>query len=223
MNLLSKCAAAAALTALPMAALAGQEYRADLSPLNNSGVSGTAHLMLNDDGTLTVDIMATGLEADINHDQHIHGFLDGTNAVSPPQSAGGDAASPQGTLLSVGEGAPFYGPILLPLEPNSTAPGGIENFSHTYNDSEAASLNASLLAVLGTSLVNSISSIDDLRALDLREIVIHGLTVDGVYQATLPVASGEIYAVPLPASAWMALATVGLIAVPTIRRRLLSA
>ena len=207
----------------PSAARAGQVYVANLQPLNDSGVSGTARLTLNDDGTLTVDVNATNLEAGQVHPQHIHGFLNGQDSVTPPRSSGGDAASENGTLISVAEGAPFYGPILLPLEP--TPSGATVNFSATFDDAQARQLSATAAEML-PGLATEISGLSDLTPLDLREIVLHGMTVDGQYVATLPVASGTITAeqstaIPLPPAAWAALTTVaGFGGLSLLRRRL---
>ena len=55
-------------------------FFANLSPVNNSGVNGTASLTL-DGNSLTVLINATGLEVGQIHPQHIHGFVNG-NASS---------------------------------------------------------------------------------------------------------------------------------------------
>ncbi len=206
--MLSKVLAVAAIGAAPAIACAGQAYMATLTPLNGSGVSGSAMLNMNDDGTLTVQINATGLEPGQTHVQHIHGFLDGTNSVIPPPSAGGDAASEMGTLLSVAEGAPFYGAILLPLEPSPTPSDGVENYLRTFTDADAASLSLAAVNALGPVLANQIPDLMTLDPLDLREIVLHGMTVNGVYSATLPVASGELVAIPLPAAAWSGLSAL---------------
>src|SRR5206468_4274488 len=54
-------------------------FLAHLSPVNNSGVTGTASLSLNGND-LTVVISATGLEIGQIHPQHIHGFVDGRHS-----------------------------------------------------------------------------------------------------------------------------------------------
>lgn len=222
-RLIAACAALAAASALPTVSFAGHVYRATLDPLNDSGVSGTALLRLEDDGRLHVEIQASGLEAGQVHPQHIHGFLSGQDSVVPPPSAGGDAASEFGELLSVAEGAPFYGPILLPLEPTPT--GSAVNFSADYDDSQVRQLSAAAAGML-PGLAVAIDGVDDLTPLDLREIVLHGMTVDGVYQPTIPVASGVIVAdagpgtvIPLPPAVWPALATMAAVAAPRLLRR----
>src|SRR5687768_9669915 len=58
-------------------------YKAYLSPLNNSGVSGMATLTL-DGNMLTVMIEASGLTPNQVHPQHIHGFTEkNKNATCP--------------------------------------------------------------------------------------------------------------------------------------------
>ena len=140
------------------------KYKAELNMLNNSGVWGMAELMLDGD-QLTVTIHAEGLEPDITHAQHIHGMTDNLgNSSCPPSKADADGDG----FVSVGEGLPFYGPVLLPLSPFSTAPGGMIDFQQTY------SLNSSL------------------GPLQNRSIVLHGLNVNGGYVGSMPVACGQI-------------------------------
>ena len=141
-------------------------YTVDIAPLNGSGVSGTAELTLMGD-QLTVRVYATGLEPDMLHPQHIHGFTENNrNSTCPPASAdmNGDG------LVDLGEGLPFYGPVLLPLTPFPTAPDGTIDFEMTY------------------TVDSSITPLQN------RVIVLHGMTVEGEYVATLPVACGQIKA-----------------------------
>ena len=139
-------------------------YTADISALNNSGVSGTATLTLEGD-MLTVHLMASGLEPNKLHIQHIHGFTDNNkNAICPPMSADTDGDG----IVSLTEGLPFYGPILLSLDPSQKAPDGTINYTQTF-------------AVTA-----------DMLPLQNNVIVLHGLTVNGTYEVTLPVACGAI-------------------------------
>lgn len=141
-----------------------QTYTANIMSLNDSGVSGTATLTL-EGNQLTVHIMATGLEPGMVHPQHIHGFMDDNrNAVCPPMSADTDGDG----LVELGEGVPFYGPVLLDLTPFPTAPDGSVNYTQTFT------VSAGILP-----LQNNV-------------IVLHGMTVDGEYWPTLPVACGAI-------------------------------
>jgi hypothetical protein len=143
-----------------------KSFTVDLDAMNNSGVQGTARVIADyDAGLLTVMIMATGLEPNALHPQHIHGFIENTRKGRCPTMAAdvnGD------NLVDLGEGLPFYGPILLSLEPFPTAPDGTINFVETY------ALDKSM------------------KALQNRVIVLHGMTVGGAYWPTLPVACGTL-------------------------------
>ena len=225
--------AAAALLAAPAAALAGPSYLADLGPLNGSGVTGTASVVVNDDGTLTVTIAATGLTPGEVHPQHIHGFDDASaNSVVPPASAAGDDG-----VLSVADGLPFYGPVRLPLAttggplfPVATDAGTVD-YARTFTDAEAAAISAGPGGVggLGEMLASGIGSVSDLFPLDNREVVLHGLVLDGAYSMTTPAAAGDLVlvddgtggaaVVPLPAGAWAGLGTLGLVGGANLARR----
>jgi hypothetical protein len=139
-------------------------YRVTLSALNNSGVIGDASLTLSGD-QLTVVLHARNLEASKEHMQHIHGLASGT-ATCPTSSA--DTNS-DGTI-TLQEGLPFYGGILQNLSPFPTA-----NASGNISYSETLTVST---ATLG--------------ALETRTIVLHGKTVGGSYDMTLPVACGQI-------------------------------
>ncbi len=148
-----------------------RRFKVNLQPLNDSGVSGQAWLILRD-GQLTVSIEATGLEANKLHPQHIHGFDQPANSTCPTLAADADGDG----LISVGEGLPDYGPVLLPLMPFSTAPDGTISYQATFDD---------------------LSVLEPINTLQNRAIVLHGLTVNDDYEPTLPVACGQIQ----PASA----------------------
>lgn len=142
-------------------------YTADLSSLNDSGVEGTAELVLMGN-ELTVTINATGLVPNMLHPQHIHGFMENNrNSTCPPASADSNGDG----LVDLVEGLPFYGPVLLSLTPFPLAEDGTITFVQTYD------VSASEFSV--TPLQN-------------RAIVLHGLYVDGEYVPTLPVACGQI-------------------------------
>lgn len=148
-----------------------QNYAVTLSQLNNSGVSGTARISV-EMNTITVSVEATGLVANQLHPQHIHGKDDGSNADCPTPSADTDGDG----IITIPEGAPFYGPVLLPLEdfPTADANGNI-SYTKTFTLGE-----------------NGVLSADALGTLENRSIVLHGLNNEGMYVATIPVACGQL-------------------------------
>ncbi len=117
--------AIAALVGLPVALAVpaaaaegdGTELSADLSELNDSGVSGTAWGML--DGTsLHIKIEATGLLADSPHAQHIH--IGGENICPDPNMEGTGFEG----AIRVTDAAGQYGGVQVSLtnEPGETGP-----------------------------------------------------------------------------------------------------
>jgi hypothetical protein len=141
-----------------------KEYRASLSSLNSSGVSGTAHLSL-EGNMLTVTINAMGLEPGKTHVHHTHGFTDNNRNSTCPTTAldtNGDG------LIDLGESVPAYGPVILDFGALPVDAMGNASYTETYT------VNASLMP------------------LQNRAIVLHGLTVNGTYMVTLPVACGQI-------------------------------
>jgi len=145
----------------------GQEYKVILQPLNSSGVYGEAELEIKKGKIIKIEIEANGLEANKPHPQHIHGHdAPVKNATCPGVDADVDADG----LISVGEGLPSYGPIVLPLTP-----------FNLVGDSGELEYEASFT-------VNPSS----IQPLHKRTIILHGMTVNGVYIPSLPVACGEI-------------------------------
>ena len=155
---------ALAIPALAMAR-SGTTFRAQLHELNGSGVSGT--LWVTQSGnTLTVTLEATGLEPVQSHLRHIHGQGDGVSKCPTP------AADANGNgLVEFAEGLSDYGGVAQDLGTFSTPTGSV-------------------------SLTTTLTGVDlsDLLPLDSRAIVIHGLTVDGTYIPSLPVACGQLHA-----------------------------
>jgi hypothetical protein len=192
-------------------------FTANLVPLNNSGVSGTANITL-EGNRLTVTINATGLEANQIHPQHIHGrFATGNSGTAR------DSVAPTATndadrdgFIEAAEAATSTGPAILPLSSppaNDAAPdpaGSVKyptvgadgklTFTQEYDVSNA------------TQFFDPENKLDfsgqDVQPLPFRVIELHGLTVkatDGTgttgevngsagYKANLPVAVGEIVA-----------------------------
>ena len=85
----------------------GQTYTADLNPLNTSGSSGTATVVVNGN-QVTVTIQAAGLSPNLPHAQHIH--IGGEN-ICPTNAADDNGDG----FIDTVEGQPFYGPVQVSL------------------------------------------------------------------------------------------------------------
>jgi hypothetical protein len=163
-----------ALGLMPYSAIAkddndddSREFVAEMVQLNSSGVWAEVELELIDGKTLKVEIKATGLEPGKPHPQHIHGK---DNPVADATCPGLDADTDGDGLISVGEGVPSYGPIILPLVPfDLVDAGGNLDYEATFTINPGA-----------------------LQPLNKRTIVMHGLTVNGAYIPSLPIACGQI-------------------------------
>lgn len=177
-------------------------YTTTFTTLNESGVTGEAIVAYDTQSrTVTVAISASGLEPNQVHIQHIHGWADGRNATTPTlaQDLDGDG------FIELGEGVPSYGPILLNISTdheNST--GGDNGHSHGALAGFPTAPDGNIWFVEQYQL-----EADDpltMDSFDLREIIIHGLTVpetEGIgtdgevngtpgYKLVLPIASGEL-------------------------------
>lgn len=163
---------------------ATERYIAHLRPLNAHvtarAVTGVAELEV-EGGVLTVHVEAKGLSPSATHFQHIH-------ALERCPTAAADANGDH--VVAFGEGAPFYGPVLIPLDDDIS-----NGTSDTYPMSDAEgriSYSASTdVATLEAALGGPLD-------LEHRTIVIHGVpgplppTVAPPNPAALPVACGEI-------------------------------
>ena len=144
-----------------------REYEVKLYPLNGSGVYGEAEITIKGTNVFKISLEADGLEANKLHPQHIHGLTDSIeNASCPDISADVDGDG----LISVGEGLPFYGPIVLPLTPFDLV---VDNGELDYD--AKFTINPESVQPIGK-----------------RTIVLHGMTVNGQYIASLPIACGTI-------------------------------
>jgi hypothetical protein len=209
-KLLNSMAIAASTACLVMtgAQAAHVNFKAELIELNDSGASGTARFSYNaEENTLRVRVNVVGLDEGL-HPMHIHGrFSDGLDgepidSVAPLPEAEFDTDNDG--VLTVAEGAPAYGPVILPLTTSGGASGGFPmgtsiDYDRTFDfDIEDA---GSFFATIGDS--DDRYDVADLLPLMLREIVVHGVNEDGTYIPSLPALAGEISAVPVPAAAFL--------------------
>ena len=149
----------------------GSHYSVTLGALNDSGVTGTGMVMLDGDQA-HVMLQVHGLVADQDHVSHIHGFDNGTIATCPTQALD---TNPSDGIISLTEGLPAYGAVQLGFDTLTPDAGGNVSLDQTFT------LDATQMAALGASLADN-------------AIVVHGLTVNGTYDASVPVACGLVTA-----------------------------
>ena len=160
---------ALAIPALATAS-AGTTFEAKLNELNGSGASGFATATVNGT-TLTVHVTATGLENGA-HLRHIHGGAETTSGNSliqsskcptPNRDVDGDG------IVSVAEGVPDYGPVIVNLGNFVTSGGTIDETLVFPNFNQAV------------------------LPLDKRAIVLHGMTGPSGYDASIPIVCGQLH------------------------------
>ena len=189
-------AVAAALSTVAFAGSAKTRFEATLTPIphdmvadHGSNVTGTASLKV--DGTqVHVNIHIRGLTPNLPHAMHIHGILGDPNSC-PPASAdtSGDG------LVSLEEGAPFYGPIDTSFTTSGdTSPASGLALERFPVADENGNLNYNRTFTIPQDVLDSLGSL---------HLVVHGLALDGnssgpvggydtLFEAVLPVACGTI-------------------------------
>lgn len=189
-------AVAAVVSAVAFAGSGKSMYDATLNPIphnsvadGGSNVTGFARLKV-DGTTVHVNIHVRGLTPNLPHAMHIHGILGDPN-VCPPASAdtSGDG------LISLEEGAPFYGPIdtSFTTSGDTSAASGLALERFPVAD-QGGNLNYNRTFTIPQNVLDSLGSL---------HIVVHGLALDGnstgpvggydtLFEAVLPVACGTI-------------------------------
>ncbi|MDR5590613.1 hypothetical protein [Christiangramia sp. SM2212] len=105
-------------------------YKTCAKAINDSGVIALAAVTI-DGNNLDVTILATGMAPGMEHAQHIHG-LDLGDATCPPDEADTNSDG----LISLDEGAPFYGaPRLFLYEEGTTFPTPSATGNYIYERS----------------------------------------------------------------------------------------
>jgi hypothetical protein len=107
-----------------------ETYTALLLPTNNSGVFGAASITFEEAaGRITVDLDMAGLEANLKHATHIHGFTDDRASIIPNLQVDADRDG----FLEAPEASPYIGPVLFGV----TEDGSISDAALTANYEEA--------------------------------------------------------------------------------------
>lgn len=156
-----------------------ETFTATLSPLNDSGVSGTADLAYAH-GRLWVRLDVSGVEAGKMHMQHIHGLAGNVDSTCPTadsadQIPGVPAEAPDpDQVIDISEGLDEYGPVLRPFTPYPMPETTTYTYTATFKGAELKDLQPLS------------------QTLDHRAVVVHGMTLGGTYVGSLPVACGTI-------------------------------
>ena len=167
------CAAAVSVAGSALAAPQGlqvETQKGTLTALNQSGANGTISIQLRGQRYLTVKIDATGLEAGVSHVGHIHGQVQGgnpVNSVCPTTALDADGDN----FVELTEGQVTYGPIIIPFGETDPDMDGTVHFNRTFD------LNDSSTFADGFDK-------SDVLPLDLREVVLHGMTLEAGEGAT---------------------------------------
>lgn len=143
-----------------------REYAAEFTALNDSGVSGSVELWL-EGKWLKVSIDVEGLEAGVAHPLYINGF-DDPEAVTLCPHAGADIDGDG--IISLEEASSYHGRQLFAIEP----------FDKVDDEGE---LEFEAKFEIDPKVI---------EPLELRSIVLHGLTVNENYDETIPIACGRI-------------------------------
>jgi hypothetical protein len=159
-----------------------QLFRVDLIPLNGSGVSGRGLLTrvhaagaTSGQAIDTLAIAVAGLEQNQEHAVSLTGFSAQTGKVAtiPPASAATldpSAAGLGSDVISESEGSPFYGPTRVSITPlHPTRPGARLQLLASKEKFDANAPDPTAEA-----------------------IVVRGMSIDGTYQPTVPLAIGVI-------------------------------
>jgi hypothetical protein len=188
--------AAAGVTAAALGATGTVHYQAALSPIRHdpladghSTARGTASLDVQ--GTqVHVVLHLTGLTPNAPHAMHIHGEFAARNECPGPHAdTNGDG------LISLEEGAPFYGPIdtSFTTTGDTSAASGLALERFPVADASGR-IDYDRTFTIPQDVIDSLGSL---------HIVVHGLSLDGdtdgpvggydtLFEAVLPVACGAI-------------------------------
>ncbi len=187
-------------------AVSAGNFQANLEPvphnaLADGGSNVTGHASMRLTGrTLAIDLSATGLTPNESHAMHIHGDTQARNECpgigvdmntgDPVDPKSFVAGTPDG-LISLGEGATEYGPIDVSLtETGDTSPTSGLTLGRFLTADSTGNIDYHRSVIVPKDVAKNLANL---------HIVIHGADLNGdgssqdsLFQATLPVACGEI-------------------------------
>ena len=189
-------------------AVSAGNFNADLKPVphshaadGGSDVHGQATLRLTG-RTLDINLTASGLTPNDPHAMHIHGLVESKNEC-PDLSADantGDpidpstfvAGQPDG-LISLAEGGPSYGPIDVSMTvTGDTSPSSGLSLERFVKADSAGNLSYHRSVVVPKEVAKNLANLHIvLHGADLPSDADHS-SVNSLFEATLPVACGEI-------------------------------
>lgn len=160
-----------------------------LLPLNGTDATGTATLTPNPDGSLRVQVNASGLLPNQPHAQHIHGNAEGRDFVCPGPAEDVSRDRNGDGLLSAVDGSAAYGPIFISL----TTTGATDSGSGLALDRFPVADETGQVVYDRTLSAEELPEGTVAHLADLT-VVEHGIDVDGNGQYNLdsPISESEI-------------------------------
>ncbi|MCG7580840.1 superoxide dismutase family protein [Mycolicibacterium sp. OfavD-34-C] len=160
-----------------------------LLPLNGTDVTGTATLTPNPDGSLRVQVNASGMVPNQPHAQHIHGNAEGRDFVCPGPAEDLTKDRNGDGLLSAVDGSAAYGPIFISL----TTDGATDSNSALALDRFPVADDTGQVVYDRTLTPEQLPDGTIAHLADLT-VVEHGIDVDGNGQYNLdsPIGESEI-------------------------------
>ncbi|HYP08589.1 MAG TPA: hypothetical protein VER03_20305 [Bryobacteraceae bacterium] len=196
---------------------ATMSYVAPILPVNGSGVTGMASFSLIDMTSLTVHILASGLEPNQIHPAHLHGKV-GPGGIllppAPPEDLDGDG------YIETPEAELAVGPPIIPLGEFLVPVSGILDVQRVYDLTDPATFGGGPIPT-------------GFQPFEFMTFELHGMTVPqgaglgtphevngtGGYKMMLPVGSGQPTPVPEAATSSLLAAGAALLAVQLHRAR----
>lgn len=194
-----------------------------LQPVNDSGVQGTATIYQMPDGTLRTDLTATNLTKWQMHPQHIHGNPGGSAAECPTSSldenddgivdfqeslsATGQPVLPLNQAqfpVAGNEGSVVYhNGFNIEMTPSAGTPGAGQTGTPQATNTPRNTPTSEGTEPSGTSTPQATPAPIKLQLQNLTDgvVVVHGMMVNREYQATVPVACGQIQVCPIQGGA----------------------